>query len=446
MPANSQPQLSSCEHFISLDRSCTKCARQVRPRRAFPVIRITDEEFNKRIPDVAAVLKSLQREAEEDARVVTLANGEQFLCPTDDDAQDTLKAHGSDGVIDTIDVHRVPYALCGEWRYRAKSYGAWMEWPQGMPEESESEELDSDTDYSFDVDTFLAEVLPARVPLILADRNATLLYQKSINEVFAYRGIGKTLYLYQLIKLLTKGGTWLRYLSSGGKRVLLVDGELPAEQLQQRIREQVGPTEGLLRIISPERLPHNTLPALSDKAAQDWLLSQIAMTEPDVIVFDTLTACFRFDTNDPDSWLAVNQFLIRLRMQGLCVLLAHHAGKNGTQRGRTDAEDNCDLVVKLEAPQGWQPGDGADFHVQYDKVRAGDRLTPFRAKLDKITPEPGVLVAVPCYRWTEYIDPEIAKVKQALVAGKSVRTVAAETGVAKSTVDRIAQRMKREQA
>jgi hypothetical protein len=422
----------SCQPYTRADHNCTHLS-DTPGVTAYPCHFCEPKEYAR---FEEAWLRRCQKESLEDAHVVTLENGEQFLCPSLDAAEDTAEARG--GIIDpaTVYLRHSEQELAGQYRWRPKSYGAWLDWKY-MDDEDEgvAETLSPDVDYSFGADEFLEEELEPRDPLIQAD-GANLLYRKSINEIVAFRGIGKSLYKDQLIKIATQGGRWLRYSSPGGYRVLLVDGELPTEQLQERIRQQIGDTKGLLRVISPERLPGHTLPALSTLSAQDWLFSQIDKVRPDIIVFDTLTACFRFDTNDADNWLNVNQFLIRLRMMGQCVLITHHPGKSGSQRGRTDAEDNADLVVKLNAPDGWMPGDGAHFKVIYDKVRAGDRLAPFEAKLEPLKyPSIG-------FRWIEHEDENVAKAKSMLVAGKSLREIAEATGIPKSTISRIGQRMR----
>ena len=78
----------------------------------------------------------------------------------------------------------------------------------------------------------------------------------------------------------------------------------------------------------------------------------------------------------------MNDFLTDLRAQGYCVLLVHHEGKNGTQRGRTDGDDNLDVSIQLEKPYGWQPGDGLAFKWKYSKVRHGGHLPDFEASYE----------------------------------------------------------------
>ena len=181
--------------------------------------------------------------------------------------------------------------------------------------------------------------------------------------------------------MLTQGGEFLRFRSEGGFRTVLVDGELPAVQLQERLREFSGTPKGLLKILSPELMPNpKAFPVLSDPVQQAAFIKQIEAFSPRVLIFDTLTRIFKFDTNDPDAWIVVNDFLLDLRFRGYCVILIHHAGKNGTQRGRTDGDDNLDMTVQLEPRYGWQPGDGLQFKWRYEKVRHGGHLPEFEAE------------------------------------------------------------------
>jgi AAA domain len=231
-----------------------------------------------------------------------------------------------------------------------------------------------------DADDFLERKLPERTPyLIDRDTGAVVLYESSLNELWAYRGQGKSIAANGRIGSLIQGEDFLRFRSPGGLRVVLVDGELPSAQLQERLDEFSGYSEGRLKIISPELMDPKEFPNLSKTEDQEQFLKQIEPFNPNVLVFDTLTRCFRFDTNDSEQWLVVNDFLVRLRGLGYCVVLVHHAGKNGTQRGRTDGDDNLDVSIKLDKPYGWQAGDGLAFKWVYEKVRHGGNLPDFEA-------------------------------------------------------------------
>jgi putative DNA primase/helicase len=46
--------------------------------------------------------------------------------------------------------------------------------------------------------------------------------------------------------------------------------------------------------------------------------------------------------NDSDAWSPIQQWLLQLRRRGLAVLIVHHAGKTGGQRGTSRREDVLD--------------------------------------------------------------------------------------------------------
>jgi len=204
--------------------------------------------------------------------------------------------------------------------------------------------------------------------------NVPLLREETINEVFAYRGLGKSMFVGSLIKILTTGGEFLGIRSSGGNRVLLVDGELPKRLLQSRLRSLVGKqTGGLFRVRSLAKVKNGYMPALADRGVQEQFVAALKGWRPSVIIFDTRTAIFQHDTNDAEQLMLVNQFLIRLRAEGYTVILTHHAGKNGSQRGRTDNDDPLDLIIQLNKRDGWTP---EGFDARYTAESGWERLEP----------------------------------------------------------------------
>ena len=65
------------------------------------------------------------------------------------------------------------------------------------------------------------------------------------------------------------------------------------------------------------------------------------------------------------------------------VLLVHHSGKSGEQRGTSRREDVLDTVIGLRRPEDHEPQQGARFEVHVEKSRAhfGDAGRPFEASL-----------------------------------------------------------------
>jgi hypothetical protein len=274
-------------------------------------------------------------------------------------------------------------------------------------------------------DEFLDRVIePRRVFLEDSKTNTPIFRSSSINQIFAYRGIGKSVVGHCLLAAMLKHENFLHLRSSGQDlRAVLVDGELPSVELQERLRQFVGKTQGRLMLITPEVMPTNyRFPVLSQAEDQMQFIREIEPFRPDIVVFDSLASCFRFDTNDPDVWDLVNAFLRDLRTRGYCVLIMHHAGKLGSQRGRTDGDDDLDISIKLSPIQGWTPGDGIRFEWTYEKVRAGGRLQGFSAKLDSMG------------NWVVDDEAEQRAVEM-LKAGQSIRAVAKESGLTKGKVE-----------
>jgi predicted XRE-type DNA-binding protein len=185
-----------------------------------------------------------------------------------------------------------------------------------------------------------------------------------------------------LIKILIKGGDFLRFASTGGNRVLLVDGELPAQLLQARLQKLVGVTKpGQLLLRAVAKLEGHQMPLLRDEQAQEDFIKFCKKHDRTVIIFDTRGACFGYDpATEMDAIQSVNRFLIRLRAEGYTVITTHHAGKNDTQRGRTDNDDHLDLIMKLERSDKDDPL--LSFNLTWEKVRYGDPLKPFSARFD----------------------------------------------------------------
>ena len=120
---------------------------------------------------------------------------------------------------------------------------------------------------------------------------------------------------------------------------------------------------------------------------------------------------------------------MRLRAEGFAVIMTHHAGKNGTQRGRTDNDDITDLIVQLKARDGWTPGDGLEFALGLEKVRYGDRLEGFEAKWSVAG------------GWERLALSDNAVV-QALMEGKGIGKVAKEFAIGVAKVQKIREQAK----
>jgi KaiC/GvpD/RAD55 family RecA-like ATPase len=268
-----------------------------------------------------------------------------------------------------------------------------------------------------------------------------ILPEKGLVMVYAYRGVGKTHVALGIAYAVASGGTFLKWSAPKARRVLLVDGEMPAASLRERLAGIVAAAKqeaepDAMRVIAGDLVEHGGIGNLADPAVQAELDKHLAGI--DLLILDnlsSLTAVIR--DNDQESWTTIQQWLLRLRRRGISVLLVHHAGKAGEQRGTSRREDVLDASISLRRPSDYIASEGARFEVHIEKGRAitGDAAKPFEAKL---TADPD---GRPLWVMHEIADVQKARVEALVTDGLSVRDIAEETGIPKSTVHRIKKAM-----
>ena len=114
------------------------------------------------------------------------------------------------------------------------------------------------------------------------------------------------------------------------------------------------------------------------------------------------------------------------------MLIVHHAGKGGQQRGTSWREDVLDTSISLRRPSDYSPTEGARFEVHLEKARGvhGDAAKPFEAKLE-------VHENIAVWTMRELEDANRARVEALLDDGLSPREIVDETGISRATVYRI---------
>jgi len=200
------------------------------------------------------------------------------------------------------------------------------------------------------------------------------LHSQDLAMVFAARGIGKTHFCLAAAFAIATGTAFAKWTAPVARKVLYLDGELPGVVMQRRLLQHcpdIEPAEGYLRIFSPDLLPDGVpLPDLSTAQGQaeiDALIDQ----DTAVIFLDNLSAWARSGReNEAESWLPVADWILRLRRRGLAVVLVHHAGKGGQQRGTSKREDLLDVVIGLSRPKDYDPQQGAVFMAEFTKARS----------------------------------------------------------------------------
>ena len=272
----------------------------------------------------------------------------------------------------------------------------------------------------------LQMTIPARKTIL-----SPWLQSQGLAMIFAARGIGKTWVGLNIAHAVGGGTSFLRWAASEKKTVCYIDGEMPAVVLKERYASIVEASgykvpESRFRLIAADLQPSG-LPDLADPAEQ--LFYDKAISGADLIIVDNLsTICRSVRENEADSWGPVQKWCLRQRALGRSVILIHHGGKSGHQRGTSRKEDILDTVIQLKRPPNYDPSEGARFEVHYTKSRGffGDDAAPYEARLT----DSGWLTS----EITRSSDDVALQALQA--EGRSVREIATLTGIPKSTVSR----------
>ncbi|MBK1685531.1 AAA family ATPase [Rhodoferax fermentans] len=212
------------------------------------------------------------------------------------------------------------------------------------------------------------------------------LHSQDLCMVFAARGIGKTHFALSVAYAVATGGAFAKWSAPKARKVLYLDGELPGGVMQQRLLmhcPDVEPEPGYLRVFTPDLLPEGRLmpdvSTLEGQAAIDHMIQ-----DAEVVFVDNLSCWARSGReNEAESWLPIADWILSLRRRGIAVVMVHHAGKGGQQRGTSKREDLLDVVIGLSRPKDYDPTQGAVFVSEFTKSRAltGDAVESLELQL-----------------------------------------------------------------
>lgn len=268
--------------------------------------------------------------------------------------------------------------------------------------------------------------VPVRNLLMVQDgeKEEPLFYESSINQILAWRGVGKTNFALGLAGCFARGDSILAYRALRPCRVLYIDGELPLYQLRERASSLC--LKDTVLLVNPEDItPPESINLLSDRH-WDKLLQAVEVHKPEVLFIDSLSTTMRMRSNEEEDQIDLQIKLNILRNRyHLCVVTLHHTGKNGLQRGLSRNDDILDVQMHLKKVDGWEPGDGLKFEMAFEKVRHAAHL------------ESGFEVEYKDGKWLKHTSDRLTEVAELLKEGKSVRSIATDLDIPKSNAARL---------
>jgi putative DNA primase/helicase len=284
------------------------------------------------------------------------------------------------------------------------------------------------------INDFLKLDVPAREMLL-----NPILPERSLAMLYAPRGVGKSWLGLSIGLAIAAGEPLLRWSAPRPRNVLYIDGEMPLVSLQERLKEiSVGMGSSIpndrFRILAADNVEGGI--NLSTEDGQQAL--EPLLVDIDLLILDNLSTLLTSRSEAAsDAWVPMQQWLLQLRRKGKSVLLIHHAGTNGRQRGTSRREDALDTVIALRRPEDYTPEQGARFEIHFEKLR--NRVDavgamPFEARLDTLDAEGQRRI-----RWSasDLKPPMLMRAAELFSDGMTVREVAATLRISKSEAGRL---------
>ena len=263
------------------------------------------------------------------------------------------------------------------------------------------------------------------------------LHSQDLTMVYAARGVGKTHFGLAISYAIATCGGFLDWNATQARKVLYLDGELPGTVMQNRLLMHLPkqePAPGFLRIFTPDLLGIDDV--MPDLSTPDGQITINGMIEPDtaVVIVDNLSAWARGSRaeNDAESWLPIAAWALDLRRRGICVVMIHHAGKGGDQRGTSKKEDLLDVVIKLCRPKDYTPEQGARFEVHFTKARHLHGNAAEARELTLTTDSEGVAI----WQWQTLEGSTYQRVVELSKEGLSQAEIGRELEINRSNVSR----------
>jgi len=262
-----------------------------------------------------------------------------------------------------------------------------------------------------------------------------ILPERSLAMLYAPRGLGKSWLALSIGVTIASGQPLLRWIAPRQRNVLYVDGEMPLVSLQERLKAISAGFGGdipndAFRILAADQVEGGiNLSSGDGQRSLDQLLKDI-----DLVILDNLsTLATTTSESASDAWVPIQNWLLKLRRRGVSVLLVHHAGTNGRQRGTSRREDALDTVIALRRPEDYSPEQGARFEIHFEKLRNrvdGVGAIPFEARVESV----GTGIS---WSLSDLKPPLLLQAAELFGDGLTVRDVASALHISKSEAGRL---------
>jgi putative DNA primase/helicase len=214
-----------------------------------------------------------------------------------------------------------------------------------------------------------------------------MILEKSIGMLAGPRGGGKSWNAMIFAYAIAGGKEVLPWGVGSGSAVTYLDGEMRATGVQERFRllhqkdkclATRKAAEANFHIISRDYIgdPIGFIDTEEGQVEIDTLIPPATR----LLIVDNISAWTSGGREDSNAWATIKNWLIKKRLQGVAVMLIHHTGKNGQQRGSSVHEDLLDYSILLSSLPGTVELNETRFGIEHTKLR--DHIPELRQKFE----------------------------------------------------------------
>lgn len=279
--------------------------------------------------------------------------------------------------------------------------------------------------------------------------------------VWSLAGAGKTYIMLKLAYCVAAGvPDCFVWNIPSARPVVYVDGEMDQQTLQERQREiwrgmiaesgpAAVPAKGMFKIITPDQQPKFP-PRINTKEGRARIEEHLQ--ENCMVVLDNIsTLSPGADEKETEDWAPVQEWILYLRRKRVATFLVHHGNASGQkQLGSSKKEHQLSCNLQLRTSSEWTPEHGLLVEARLQKLRrrgVGNRWSPawgqpfeiaLRVDKENNTDASGAA------HFTHRPMMTILKKRaiEMLLAGMRENDVAAETGLNRFVVYRLAKKVK----
>lgn len=201
--------------------------------------------------------------------------------------------------------------------------------------------------------------------------------------IWAAPGVGKTMLTLSLALAVAGGGTVLDWTAPSPRRVFVIDGEMPLDDLKGRMNTLLQAVTGVDVDAARENLTilarHHQdararFPDFGAAEEQDAIVEFIMSKQPDLVILDNLSTLATLDDeNGAAETQRIVKLLAKLKQAHIGVIVVHHSGKAGNAfRGSSMLATTFEVILGLtreKAEDVLDPTGTARFSLRWDKFR-----------------------------------------------------------------------------